>query len=487
MKHLWDWKAHFNHEPPNTVFDSMIAEFLLGQGKSAVSEEVALHNHKVDSINELAKKQLSQFEKAPKLYEYFQTIEMPLIPVLWQMEDAGITFDVDELQKVSKELDAAIAELEESMKKDVGFEINLNSSVQIGNFLAENLQVPLNKTKTGRYATNETEISQHAEKFPFIQKLLEYRELTKLRSTYVTTLADKVAEDGRIHTTYSQVIANTGRLSSNNPNLQNIPAGSGFGQKIKSCFIAPKGKTFLSFDYSQQELRILAHLSNEETLIKAFQENKDIHNVTAAQIFGVEFDKVTHDQRRVAKTINFGVVYGMSAFGMSSQLHIPVEDAQTFITAFYKTYPNIRKYFDQYLDNGKKNGYVETILGRRRSTFDRPGQTTIDNSMRRVLINYPIQGSAADLMKKAMIEIHKEIIEKNDDVKLLLQIHDDLVFEVNDDSKHIENIIAQIKKIMCSVYPLQVPIEVDVKTGKKWGEMEKSKDILSSELKKEKT
>lgn len=474
MRHaVWDWKAHYNHEPVDEMFDCSIAEFLLLQGKFVHSSEATQVLYKVESIDELAKKQIEKFEKADTLFEYFKTVEMPVVPVLWHMEKAGIKLDVEKLQKVSKEIDEAIIETDKSMKEEVGFEINLNSSIQIGNFLAEKLHVPLKKTKTGRYATNETEISQYADQFPFIQKLLTYRELTKLRSTYVETLCEKVADDGRIHTTYTQIAAHTGRLSSNNPNLQNIPAGSGFGQKIKSCFVAEEGKVFLSFDYSQQELRILAHLCKEETLIKAFQENRDVHTTTASKIFHVDYNKVTREQRMVAKTINFGVVYGMSAFGMSSQLHIPVEDAQKFINEFYVTYPNIQKYFSEYLENGKKVGYVETILGRRRSVFEFPHQKTIDNSMRRVLINYPIQGSAADLMKKAMITVHEEVVSKDDNVQMLLQIHDDLVFEVTDDEKVIKDVIKKVKDIMCSVYPLTVPIEVDVKRGKLWGELEK--------------
>jgi DNA polymerase-1 len=208
-------------------------------------------------------------------------------------------------------------------------------------------------------------------------------------------------------------------------------------------------------------------------VIKAFQEKKDIHAVTAAEIFHVNYGDVTHTQRRIAKTINFGVIYGMGSFGMSSQLHISVEEAQKFINAFYANYPNIRKFFEEYLAEGKTNRYVETLLGRRRFVFEHDGQTTIDNSMRRVLINYPIQGSAADLIKKAMITIHEEIVEKNDDCKLLLQIHDDLVFEVKNDQKILDDFIQKVKKSMCDVYPLSVPIEVDVKIGKTWGEMEK--------------
>jgi DNA polymerase-1 len=471
---VWDWKTNFNHQSDETVFDCMIAEFLLSQGNVVPSLEVTLHQYGVNTLGELAEKQTAKFAEAPKLHEYFSSIEMPIIPVLWQMEHEGIFLDSECLKNVGEEIDTAVASIDEALKKEVGFDINLNSSVQIGNFLAEKLMVPLKKTKTGRYATNETEISQYAEQFPFIQKLLEYRELTKLRSTYVDSLIAKVDENGRVHTTYSLVTASTGRLSSSNPNLQNIPASSGFGQKIKSCFMAGEGNVLVSFDYSQQELRILAHLSHEESLIKAFQEKKDIHTTTAAQIFHVEYKDVTHEQRMMAKTINFGVIYGMGSYGMSTQLHIPVEEAQKFINAFYETYPNIRKYYEQYLNRGKIDGFVETILGRRRFVFEHQGQTTIDNNMRRVLINYPIQGSAADLMKKAMIMVHEEVVEKNPDCQLLLQIHDDLVFEVKNDQKLLDDFVTNVKKIMCTVYPLSVPIEVDVKIGKKWGELEKA-------------
>jgi DNA polymerase-1 len=472
MKHvLWDWKAHYKNESATEVFDCMIAEFLLLSGQYVGSLEVTQAKYKVDSVEKLAEKQIALLGEAPRLERYLQEVELPIIPVLWQMEKNGITLDVTELRTVSTEIDAAVAELTEIMKKEVGFDINLNSPVQVGTFLAEKLQVPLKKTKTGKYATNEGEISQYAESFPFIQKLLEYRELAKLRSTYIETLISAVAEDGRIHTIYSQVIASTGRLSSSNPNLQNIPASTGFGQKIKSCFKAAPGNVLVSFDYSQQELRILAHLSKEETLLKAFQEKKDVHTTTASEIFHVPYSEVTKEQRMIAKTINFGVVYGMSSFGMSSQLHIPVDVAQKFITEFYKTYPSIRTYYDEFLKNGAKTGFVETILGRRRFVFEKEGQKTIDNSMRRVLINYPIQGSAADLMKKAMIEIHNEVIEKNPEVQLLLQIHDDLVFEVKNDKKFLQEFIEKVRTIMCEIYPLSVPIEVDVKMGENWGEM----------------
>ncbi len=468
---VWDLKSQFESYKNIQVFDCLLAEFLLSEGRFVPEQEKLFQTYKVTTLDELADKQLEKFNELPALYSLFTTIEQPLSTVLYTMEKTGISLDTQRLQAVGEEINQAANNLETDLKKDVGYEINLNSSIQVGEFLAEKLLVPLSKTKTGRYATNESEISQYADQYPFIQKLLSFRELSKLRSTYVDSLISKVDDQGRVHTTYGQTSASTGRLSSTNPNLQNIPVSSVFGQKIKGCFVASPGHVLLSFDYSQQELRILAHLTGEEKLIHAFQNKRDIHTTTASQIFHVAYEAVTKEQRMIAKTINFGIVYGMSSYGMSAQLHIPVEEAQHFIDTFNATYPNIQKYYESYLKEGKVNRYVETILGRRRYVFEYPGQKFIDNAMRRVLINYPIQGSAADLMKKAMIQIHKEIIETDKTVKLLLQIHDDLVFEVPNDPKKIQEMSEKIREIMCNIYPLAVPVEVDVKMGKNWGEM----------------
>ncbi|MEN9407443.1 MAG: polymerase [Candidatus Parcubacteria bacterium] len=479
-KAVWDLKSQFVTYKEGDVFDCMVAEFLLSDGRYVPSVEEVLKKYGVTTLDDLVVKQKERFEKLPKLYSLFTDIEMPLIPVLSQMEKEGITLDTESLKKVGDEIENAIHTSEDEIKKEVGFDINLNSSVQVGNYLAEKAMVPLKKTKTGRYATNENELTQFADQFPVIKQLLVYRELSKLRSTYVESLIGKVDASGRIHTSYNQVAVNTGRLSSSNPNLQNIPVTSDLGQKIKSCFVASPGHIFVSFDYSQQELRILAHLTGEEKLIQAFREKRDVHTTTAAQIFSVPYESVTKEQRSAAKTINFGIVYGMSKYGLSTALQIPEDAAATFIDAFFANYPKIKTYYDAYLADGKKNGYVETILGRRRYVFEYPGQKFIDNNMRRVLINYPIQGSAAELIKKAMVQIRKEILDKDSSQKLLLQIHDDLVFEIEDfsgkDSGHkkkSEEFIASIRKIMCEVYPLAVPIEVDVKIGKNWGEMEK--------------
>jgi len=470
---LWDLKSQFNPLLKTDAFDCMIAEFLLSDGRFLHGEQVALTQYGVSTLDDLAEKQRDKFKEFEKLKNLFEQVEMPLASILWQMEKNGIVLDTVRLKIVGEEIETAIHKTAEKIKEEVGYEINLNSPIQIGNFLAEKAGVPLAKTKTGRFATNENEIAKFADQFPIIQDLLTHRELSKLRSTYVESLITKVDEEGRIHTTYNQVAVSTGRLSSSNPNMQNIPVTSEFGQKIKSCFMAPEGKTLISFDYSQQELRILAHLTGEEKLIQAFNEGRDVHKTTASLLFNIEYEQVTKDQRVVAKTINFGIIYGMSSYGMSQGLTIPVEEAQAFIDTFYATYPKIRSYYDSYIKQGQINGYVETLLGRRRYVFEYPGKKFIDNSMKRVLMNFPIQGTAADLMKMAMITLDKEILTKNNDIKMLLQIHDDLVFEVPNNQEELPALIKKIKKIMCEVYPLVVPVEVDAKTGRRWGEMEK--------------
>ena len=474
MSILWDVKSQLTEKNFNNDFyDCMIAEYLLTYGQYLQTEEAVLKKYKVTTLEELAQKQQKAFEDVPEIYTLFKTIEMPLIPVLWKMENTGILLDTERLKEIGERIDEKVITVKEDLIKQIGFDMNLNSPIQIGNYLAEKEGVPLKKTKTGKYSTNESELIQFSDQFPIIQKIIEYRGLAKLRSTYVDSLITKIDENGKVHTTYSQTAANTGRLASTNPNLQNIPVTSEFGQKIKSCFTAEKGKILLSFDYSQQELRILAHLTGEEKLITAFTEKQDVHTTTASQIFNVKYDDVDKKQRSVGKTINFGIIYGMSSFGLSKSLSIPVEQAQIFIDTFYKTYPKIKEYYAQYFKKARIDTYVTTLLGRRRNIYEYPGQKFISNSMHRVLLNYPIQGSAADLMKKSMIDVYTNIVSKNENINLLLQIHDDLVFEVEEmEKKELDQLIKEIKHTMCSVYPLAVPVEVEVKIGNRWGEMQ---------------
>lgn len=472
MVNVWDVKSQYEKYKGQEIFDCYVAEALLSEGRYRLTEESVLQHYGVKTLDELAQKQKEKFEELPQLKTLFFDIELPLALVLWQMETRGITLDTKKLQEIGQTIQKEVEKLQHEIGQTMGHDLNLNSSQQVGNYLAEKEGVPLAKTKTGKYATNENELMKHKNQFEIIQKILQYRELSKLQSTYIESLIKKVDETSRVHTTYTQIASSTGRLASSNPNLQNIPVSSDFGMQIKSCFVASPGHTLISLDYSQQELRILAHLSQEEKLIDAFKNNRDVHTTTASQIFHVDYDKVTKNQRRVAKTINFGIIYGMSAYGMSDSLQIPVEDAEKFIKNFYETFPKIKTYYDNYLKNARIHDLVETILGRRRYVFEDPKRRFIDNGMRRVLMNYPIQGSAADLMKKAMVEVDKEVLQKHDDIHLLLQIHDDLVFEMKNDNKAVlAERVEQIKKIMCDVYPLSVPVDVEVKIGENWGGM----------------
>lgn len=464
---IWDCKAAADFK---NVFDCYIAEALLSEGKFFGNKEQTLSRYKVKTIEELAERQKERLHRYQKLEALYYEIELPLAKILWEMEQKGILLDSKQLTKVGEEIDKTVATVENNIIKETGDGININSSVQLGSFLAEKVGIPLGRTKTGKYATNEAELNKFKDQFPIIDHLLSYRELTKLRSTYVESLIQKIDLQNRIHTTYNQVFVNTGRLTSSNPNLQNIPVSSALGLKIKSCFNAPPGCMLVSFDYSQQELRILAHLANEQALIKAFSENQDVHMLTASKLFNVPYNTVSKEQRSIGKTINFGIIYGMSSFGMSQGLHIPQEDAELFIRQFFLSYPNIKIYYDNYLKNAAMQGVVETLLGRRRYVFEDPRHKLIDNSLRRILLNYPVQGSAADLMKKAMVDLQSKVLTKYPHVFLLLQIHDDLVFEVPDDVA-LPEIVGSIKDILCAVYPLSVPLAVEIKIGKKWGDM----------------
>ncbi len=466
---VWDSKSSHNF---NTNFDSFIAEALLSEGRSFGTLEETMLRYKVKTLIKLAEKQKERLKEYPKLVSLFYEIEMPLTKVLFLMEQKGILLDTLQLAKVGENIDHLLVSVQKQIDKVTGGDININSSLQLGNFLAEKEGVPLGRTKTGKYATNEGELSRFKNQFPIIAYLLTYRELMKLKSTYVESLIQKVDSSGRIHTTYNQVYVSTGRLSSASPNLQNIPVSSPIGLEIKSCFIASPGYVLVSFDYSQQELRVLAHLAREKALIQAFKENLDVHTLTASKLFRVPYEKVSKEQRMIGKTINFGIIYGMSSFGMSEGLHIPQEEAEQFITGFYESYPHIKTYYDNYLRNARIQGSAETMLGRRRYVFENPGRKFIDNSLRRVLMNYPIQGTAAELMKKGMVDVEKKILSKYSEVYLLLQIHDDLLFEIPDNEKRKE-IISEIQKVLCSVYPLLVPMAVDIKVGKRWGDLQK--------------
>ncbi len=466
---VWDSKSSNNFD---SDFDCYIAEALLSEGRPFGGLEETLAKYEVSTIADLATKQKERLKEYPKLSSLFYNIEMPLSKVLWQMEQKGILLDTRKLSKVGQNIDRLLVLTQEEITKETGGSVSINSPIQLGAFLVDKVGIPLGKTKTGRYATNEGELSRFKNQFPIIDHLLTYRELMKLRSTYVESLIQKVDKESRIHTTYNQIYVNTGRIASSNPNLQNIPVSSAIGQEIKSCFIAAPGHILVSFDYSQQELRILAHLAGEKALIQAFKNNEDVHTLTASKLFNVPYEEVSKQQRTVGKTINFGIIYGMSSYGMSTGLNIPREDAEQFIQQFYTSYPNIKIYYDNYLKNARINGFVETMLGRRRYVFEDPKKKFIDNGLRRVLMNYPIQGSAADLTKKGMVDVQEKILTKYPTVSLLLTIHDELVFEILDNNKSNE-VINAIQVILCNVYTLDVPLVVDIKVGKELGSLQK--------------
>lgn len=477
MKAVWDGKSSGDFDD---VFDCYIAEALLSEGRGFDTLAETMMRYQVSTLPQLAEKQKEKLEELPKLASLFYNIESPLTKVLWQMEKKGILLDKKKLSSVGGHIETQLTSVQAKISLETGGGINLNSSLQLGHFLAEKIGVPLGRTRTGKYATNESELSKFSNQFPIIADLLTYRELMKLKSTYVESLLEKADEKDRIHTTYSQVLVNTGRLASSNPNLQNIPVSSPIGREIRSCFIASPGHLLVSFDYSQQELRILAYLSGEQALIKAFKNHLDVHALTASELFDVPYAKVSKRERNIGKTINFGIIYGMGSFGMSTGLGIPKEAADKFIQQFYTSYPNIRIYYDDYLKNARIHGFAETLLGRRRYIFENPKQYVIDGATRRVLMNYPIQGTAADLVKKAMVDVHTNVLKKHPEISLLLQIHDELVIEMPEkDTRKSNEIIKKIQSVLSIVYPLSVPMVVDVKVGKRWGELKRNTDFSS--------
>lgn len=401
----------------------------------------------------------------------FEEVEIPLIPVLSAMEAEGIRLDTDALKQISAGLETDIITVESEIRKLAGTPFNISSPKQVGEILFEVLKIveKPKKTKTGQYATGEDVLTKLANKHEIVGKILDYRELVKLKNTYVDTLPLLVnPRTGRIHTTYNQVVAVTGRLSSDNPNLQNIPIRTDRGREIRKAFV-PRSKEFtlLSADYSQIELRIMAELSKDPAMIEAFNSGQDIHAATAAKVYGVELDKVTGDMRRNAKMVNFGIIYGISAFGLSERLNIPRKEAATIIENYFQKYPQVKEYMDMSIENARSKGYVETILGRRRYLRDiNSNNATVRGFAERNAINAPIQGSAADMIKVAMINIHNDITSKKLRSKMLLQVHDELVFDVH--KEELETIKPIIEHHMKTALPMVVPIEVGMGTGNNW-------------------
>ncbi|HRJ29355.1 MAG TPA: DNA polymerase I [Cyclobacteriaceae bacterium] len=398
-------------------------------------------------------------------------VEMPLVQVLASMEFEGVTIDEDVLYKMSDDLKAESERVQKEIFKLAGQEFNISSPKQLGEILFEKMKLgdKPKKTKTGQYATGEDVLNKLAGESEIVKKILDYREYEKLRSTYVDALPKLIDKrDGRIHTDYRQAVAATGRLSSNNPNLQNIPIRTEKGRQIRKAFI-PRDKNFvfMSADYSQIELRIAASFAKDEIMIEAFKNKRDIHTTTAAKVFKVPIEQVTPDMRRKAKEVNFGILYGSTAFGLSQNLNISRSEAAEIISAYFEEFPAIKRYMDNAILEAREKEYVETILGRRRYLRDINSRNiTTRGFAERNAINAPIQGSAADIIKIAMVNIHRWMVKEKVKSRMIMQVHDELVFDVHKDE--VELIKENVSKLMKSAVHLEVPMEVEVGTGKNW-------------------
>ncbi len=391
--------------------------------------------------------------------------------VLADMELEGIKLDEDFLKSLSHELENDIQKLETQIYAEAGEEFNIASPKQLGIILFEKLELVKKpkKTKTGQYSTSEDVLSYLAREHKIVQDVLDYRGLVKLKNTYIDALPTQIEKTtGRVHTDYMQTVAATGRLSSNNPNLQNIPIRTERGRQVRKAFVArDENYTLLAADYSQIELRIIAALSEEENMMKAFKHGEDIHASTAAKVFNVPLDEVTREQRSNAKTVNFGIIYGVSAFGLSNQTDLSRAESKELIDTYYATYPKLRNYMQEQVDFARENGYVQTVLGRRRYLKDINSQNAVvRGAAERNAVNAPIQGSAADIIKIAMINIHKKLKAGKYKTKMLLQVHDELVFDVY--NEELEEMKKMIKAEMENAFKLDVPLDVEIGIGQNW-------------------
>ncbi len=400
----------------------------------------------------------------------FDEIEIPLLRVLADMEVEGINLDTNFLNSLSGDLNTDIERLTSEIFAEAGEEFNIGSPKQLGEILFDKMKLvdKPKKTKTGQYSTAEDVLSYLAKDHAIIQKVLDYRGLTKLKSTYVDALPEQVAADGRVHTDYMQTVAATGRLSSNNPNLQNIPIRTERGRQVRKAFVPrDENHTLLAADYSQIELRIIAALSEEDTMIKAFTDGEDIHASTASRVFNVPLDEVTREQRSNAKTVNFGIIYGVSAFGLSNQTDLSRSEAKELIDTYYKTYPKLRNYMSEQVELAREHGYVTTVLDRRRYLNGiNSGNAVVRGAAERNAVNAPIQGSAADIIKIAMINIFEKLENSDYKTKMLLQVHDELVFDVP--NEELDTMKTLIQKEMEAAYKLTVPLDVEVGVGENW-------------------
>ncbi|PIP20882.1 MAG: DNA polymerase I [Candidatus Omnitrophica bacterium CG23_combo_of_CG06-09_8_20_14_all_40_11] len=467
-------------------FDTMVAGYLINPSKSGYNlndlawdylgeflKPGSLNNLKALSIIKQLKPKLERELCDKSLFNLFTEIEMPLVEVLSQMELTGIKIDLEILNKLSRDLEKRLVKLVEDIYSVSGSQFNINSPKQLRSILFEKLKLPIVKrSKTGP-STDEEVLRKLADKHKLPHFLLEYRQLTKLKSTYIDALPNLLdPETGRIHTSFNQTATETGRLSSSGPNLQNLPIKTDLGKNIRRAVIAfSKDSYLLSCDYSQVELRILAHLSKDKNLILAFKNDKDVHKITASFIYGLEEKDITDSMRETAKRVNFGIIYGLTSFGLSRDLGISVDEAQAFIEAYFSRYPQVKDYVQEQITRAKKEGFVTTILGRRRYIPEINNKNqSIRQFAERQAINTPIQGSASDLIKLAMVRLYEEIKTSALKTRMIMQIHDELVFDVP--KEEIVAFVDLARDKMENVFKLDVPIKVDIKKGKNWLEME---------------
>lgn len=457
-------------------YEPVSIESLIGKGKSQKSmadvpyKEITDYACEDADITYRLYAILEEKLKEDELLDIAENLEFPLIEVLAEMEKKGIKIDTDMLGEFSKELTQDLVKLEEKIFEKTGEEFNLNSPQQLGNVLFEKMGLPAGKkTKTGQYSTSESVLSKLAAEYEVPSLILDYRSLSKLRSTYLDALPKLVNENtGRIHTDFNQTVAATGRLSSSNPNLQNIPIRTKRGREIRKAFVPDSGFTLLAADYSQVELRVIASISGDENMIKAFKNGEDIHARTAKEIFELNsLDDVTPNHRRKAKEVNFGIPYGVSAYGLASRMGISNAEGKEMIEQYFERFPGINDYINETKEFAKENGYVSTLLGRRRYIPDINSRNWNTRSFaERMAINMPIQGTAADIIKLAMIEIHNYLEDEQLKSRMLLQVHDELIFEIHDSES--EDLPAKIKQMMEQAYRLDVPLDVEMGLAKNW-------------------
>ena len=429
--------------------------------KLAIEKAKFIYETKEEILNKIKEEDLEYL---------FNDIEMPLSYVLADMELTGIKVNCEYLEKVQVELKEKMEDKEHEIYKLAGSEFNIMSPMQLAKVLFEDLQIPYpKKVKDGKYSTSKDILDKLVDVHPIINLILEYRTLAKLYTNYAVGLLEEVRNDGRIHTIYTQALTRTGRLSSISPNLQNIPARGEYSSLIRSAFIPDSDSVLLSSDYSQVELRVFAHMSNTENLINAFVEDKDIHTKTASDIYHVSMDEVTKDMRRTAKAVNFGIVYGISSFGLADDLGIDFKEAKSFIDNYLTTYPGIVKFMEDTKAGAYRDGYVKTLMGRKRVIEELQNKNfMIRSSGERMALNTPIQGTAADILKKAMVDIYAEFNKRNLKSKMLLQVHDELVFNVVNDE--LEEVKELVRNLMENAYKLSVPLKVEIEYGADWSE-----------------